>query len=116
MKRKGIIGSKIGQRKKIKRRIRKIEYLSNVARTCEKCGGRREKKTFEPSRGGIGMRLKIARVMFMATIYAEMTRKGGDAISEPKRITNPNTRAIRIFAPGPAREMRSSPTRRFFTL
>jgi hypothetical protein len=115
-KRNGMTGSTNLQRKKISMRTRKIEYRSNPLRIWEYLAGSIEKKIFEPSSGGIGMRLKIAKVIFIATIYAEIPRKAGEKSGAAPRITRPNTRAIKIFDAGPAREMRNSPRRRFFTL
>ena len=97
-------------------RIRKIEYLSNPSLILYRFGGRREKSTFEPSSGGMGMRLKTAKTIFIITIYEEMSINASDTVLPKKRIIKPKIRAIRILANGPAREIMSSPHLLFFTL
>jgi len=60
--------------------ITKIKpYLSRFSRTLKtKCCGKIAKSIFEPSSGGIGKRLNIAKTMFINTIPAEMFIKASE--------------------------------------
>jgi hypothetical protein len=116
LKRNGMIGSTNLQRKKIKIRIKNMEYLSKPWRTLLIFGGKIEKRIFEPSSGGIGRRLNTAKIIFIDTIYAQMTKKDWGKLISPKRIISPKTNAMRILDAGPAAAIRNSPILRFFIL
>ena len=64
----GIIGIMNCQRKNATIRIRIKEYDSNNWRVRLYCCGNSEKRILEPSSGGIGIRLNIAKMIFIATI------------------------------------------------
>jgi hypothetical protein len=112
----GIIGSIILHRKKIIKRNRKIEYLSITSLIRKYLGDKREKKTFEPSSGGIGIKLNIANTIFIITTYTTICIKEAEKELAPYLRTRPKTVAIRRFEIGPAIEIRSSPHLLFFTL
>ena len=113
---KGMIGSINRHRTTTKIRTKKIEYLSKAALICENRCGSNEKKIFDPSRGGTGTRLNTARAIFITTRYVEITRKDRGNAPLANRIIRPKIRAMRRFEPGPAIEIKNSPTLRFFIL
>src|ERR1035437_2144297 len=79
-------------------------------------GGKKEKKIFEPSSGGIGSKLKTARLTFIKTtninIFIRLVNMGEEA--NPKYpiplIIKPKIVATRRFDTGPARDIRGSAT------
>ena len=72
--------------------------------------GKIEKRIFEPSRGGIGTRLNVARTKFIKTIIDEMYVKASPKFAEiPKRISSPKNRAIQTLDSGPATATFASP-------
>ena len=65
----GIIGSTKRHKKKMTIKKKKIEYLSSVSLTPIILDGKSEKRIFEPSNGGIGIKLNTARTILIATTY-----------------------------------------------
>ena len=99
MNKKRAIGAINCQRKKMKI-IRAIgQYRSRISCMYLNFKGKREKRTFEPSSGGIGTKLKIPKIILRNTIEAERERKATLSIPrlEEKRIINPKTIAIKKF-------------------
>ena len=93
-------------RKNMKKRRIKRPYCIRILRTTSRERGRKSNKMCEPSSGGIGNRLKIARTILRYTIP---TSKGiipgkTSAMGVPKkRSKSPKERAIARFAAGPAK-------------
>ena len=63
------------QRKKIKKIKINILFLSRNERTSSKLFGKTEKRILEPSSGGMGMRLNVARIRFIKTIITAIWTK-----------------------------------------
>jgi len=61
------IGRTSLQRKNMKTIIRNKEYLSMVWRSSIMRRGKIEKRILEPSNGGMGIKLKIAKIIFINT-------------------------------------------------
>ena len=87
--------------------------LSNCISGSSYCGGKIPAKIFDPSNGGMGIRLKKARTRFMIspkTIIWMKTPKRDDCIlgsvgrKLKNRIIKPKPKAANMFAPGPAKE------------
>src|ERR1051325_9571986 len=89
--------------------IKTVLYLSIAFRTpiCE--APRKEKNIFEPSNGGIGMRLKITRTEFIRTVMDTKKNRDADKASPKKRMNSPKTRAIIRLERGPAKATIASP-------
>lgn len=102
-------------RKKMKNKTNIKPYCSRIARVLES-KGKIEKSSLEPSRGGIGVRLKRARIMFINTITLVISRKLGFISPAKRRIIMPKMKAITRFEAGPAKATRASPQRLFFKL
>ena len=92
---------------------RKGPNLSNCNSDSPYCGGKIPAKIFDPSNGGMGIRLKKARTRFMIspkTIIWMIIPKRDDPKSGlvgkkfKKRIIKPKPNAANMFAPGPAKE------------
>ena len=94
------------------------QYCSNISCIYPNFGGKIEKRTFEPSSGGIGTKLKTPKIILRKTIDAESERKATLFIpsSEEKRIIKPKTIAIKKLESGPAAATISSPHLWFFKL
>ena len=73
--------------------------------------GRRLKRICEPSKGGTGIKLNIAKRTLMKTIPANIEARAGDwpAMSGKNRKIKPKNKAINKFEPGPAKETFKSP-------
>ena len=89
--------------KKIK--INKLCFSKNVRTLC-KLFGKMEKRILEPSSGGIGTRLKVAKMRLIKTIRAKAPLSDG---RKPERIKSPRIKAIQKFESGPARATKASP-------
>lgn len=114
-------GEIIGQRKTINMRRSGIEKYSAVDLTLCIRAGKSEKRIFDPSRGGIGMRLKSANKRFTKTITVAIEiNAGADEPSTPaKRMPTPKISAKQIFTATPAPATKSVPyflLRRLFSL
>src|SRR5258708_1282325 len=104
-------GEMRGQRKRTAKSRIMGPYCSRGRALSYHWGGRREKRTLEPSRGGTGMELKIASTQLMSTIVpARVTKEGGREAAQ-KRKRRPNTRAMRRLVRIPAAATRVSPKR-----
>ena len=70
-----------------------------------------EASTFEPSSGGTGMRLNIARRILIKTTKLAISINAPDKTSKevPKRIINPKINAIKMLTAGPAPATNASP-------
>ena len=106
-KRKAIIGNKKSEKKTIKTKSKMSAYCSINTIALEKDAGKREKSILEPSRGGIGMRLNIARARLVITIIEVIKYKLSDKEAfKPKkgmkRIIIPKIIAMNKFAKTPA--------------
>ncbi len=78
-----------------------VPYRSKKCSISAECSiGRELRRTLEPSRGGMGMRLKTARVRFMPMKTKKKFRY--DPVSRTKREARP---AKRMLLSGPAREV-----------
>ena len=64
----------------------------------------------DPSSGGMGNKLNIAKKIFKKTIVAKTDARAGlVAIIGRKRRAKPNTKAIAKFDPGPAKLTKAGP-------
>ena len=93
-------------RKNMKKRRIKRPYWRRNCRTTSRERGRKSNKTWEPSSGGIGSRLKMARTKFSSTICPKSSISAGEisASGAPKkRSKSPKKMAMARFAPGPAK-------------
>ena len=97
------------QRKKMKNRTTNKEYFSIKARKLASLLGAMEKRIFDPSRGGIGTRLKIAKTRLIMTIV--LTIDSNVAVTEElENLKNrPKISAIPILVAGPAPATIASP-------
>ena len=68
LKRKAKTGYKISEKKKIKTISKIREYCSSISKYEWYRQGKREKRIFEPSSGGIGTKLNIPKARFIITI------------------------------------------------
>lgn len=93
------------------KKIRIRPYLSKDARTRRTDStGNKAKSIFEPSRGGIGTRLKIARTRFINTTVVErVTKVSGKPRADANLINKPKTTARIMFEIGPAIATINSP-------
>lgn len=66
-------------------------------------------KIREPSRGGRGTRLKVARTKFVITIIFRARIAGGTSAKAKNLIVRPATKASTIFDNGPAKATSASP-------
>ena len=90
-------------RKKIKKRTRIKPYLSKNPLIWRDLSGKKAKISLEPSRGGMGTRLKIARRILMKTIRDTISIKAGlVSLAIPTRNNKPNKSARKILEAGPA--------------
>lgn len=92
------------------------EYFSIPSLILYIFGGNNENKIFDPSRGGTGIRLNIAKAIFIPTIYEDINTNELDKFPPKNLRYKPKTKAISIFARGPARDMSNSPILLFFIL
>ena len=110
-----ITGKIIGQRNTIKTRRSGIEKYSNFDFTCKGkyFSPNMPNKTFEPSSGGIGIRLKSASKIFTITIISEIATKAGanEPSTNEKRIANPKINARMILEIIPADATNTVPHR-----
>ena len=66
--------------------------------------GKKVKRIWEPSNGGIGNKLKRAKSKLIKTIQENITLIPGIVTKTGKNLrANPKIRAKTIFAPGPAK-------------
>lgn len=91
-------------------------YVSNIIRVLPYCWGNREKRSFEPSSGGIGIRLNTASVRLMMTMYEAISINGVITPCCTNLIIHPKMRAMTRFESGPAAAIRNSPERLFLRL
>ena len=91
------------------------EYGSILCIISLNFSGKSEARILEPSSGGIGIRLKIARYKLTKTIYAASIPEE-DAAFGSILMYSEKTRAKRIFADGPASATIISPHRLFLRL
>src|SRR5688572_22349004 len=78
--------------------------------------GKRAKRSFEPSSGGTGMRLKMAKIILIKTMTVVISTKAGLAVEPKKRSIRPKSRAKVRFEAGPAAATRASDQRPGFRL
>jgi len=93
-------------------------YLSKKSLILNSLLGNIAKRILDPSRGGMGTRLKIASTIFIKTIMADISRKP-DVWAPAKRRMSPNMTAIKILEAGPAKATAASdhlPGRRLYGL
>ncbi len=83
------------------------EYLSKKTLNDKYFKGSKENNIFEPSRGGIGIRLKIAKRIFTKTI--KLTGVKSAVETKPERIAKPKIKASNKFDAGPANATFASP-------
>ena len=76
-----IKGVKICQMKNMKKIAKTMPYRSIVALKLAILSGSMEKSIFEPSKGGTGMRLKMANTILVSTTIANMVIVGAGSIS-----------------------------------
>ena len=82
-----------------------IPKLPMERNTFASFSGKRSAKIFDPSSGGIGSKLKIARSKFSSTIFIRNI-SSSDARGR-NRMRKPKKTAIRIFVNGPASDTRA---------
>jgi len=91
--------------KKIKNIKIKRPYCCKNAFNLSKLSGSNLKNIHEPSSGGIGIKLKIASMMFICTIKENIKNNPGARLKTDagkNRITRPKNNANTIFDRGPA--------------
>ncbi|MFH1455013.1 MAG: hypothetical protein ABIF22_01690 [bacterium] len=94
-------------------------YFSDMSwNLCFVCTGKNAKSIFDPSSGGIGIKLKTARLTFIRTTKLNILIRG---IEEKLKCNNPliirpKIIATRRFDAGPAIDIRGSATFLFFKL
>jgi len=85
-------------------------YLSKNISKSEARDGSKVKRTLEPSSGGMGIRLNIAKIRLRKTINMAICKNcGGKASAPEKRISAPKTRATIILESGPAAPTKPGP-------
>ena len=109
---------KFGKKTTTSKRINN-PYLSEILKNANfALVGRKEKKIFDPSSGGIGIKLKIARLTFIRTTKPKIYISGDE--ESPKDIKpliiKPKITAIKKFDAGPAMAMSGSAIFLFFKL
>jgi hypothetical protein len=82
---------------------------SNRAYCMFALNGRSAFNIFDPSSGGIGKRLRSAKMRLMYTIMPARDMNAGERNSEPNRIIRPNRSASVMLMPGPAAATSASP-------
>ena len=114
----GMTGARICQRKKTTIRTKTGAYCSSIIRPRPYWFGMIEKRILEPSRGGNGMRLKMARTILMMTMYEKIIRTGSETVppADKNLMIVPNMRASKRFEPGPAAAIKNSPCLLFLRL
>ena len=87
------------------------QYLSKKSFTNRYLLDRKLKRIFEPSNGGIGIKLKTPKIMFITTIRAKTSTNGDGKklYATLKRIKIPKIIASKKFDPGPATATIASP-------
>lgn len=114
-----IIGNiKLGK-KNIRINIKNKPYFSDKSKTLYFIfKGKNAKSILEPSRGGIGSKLKTAKARFINTTKLKMVIRGDEA--KPKYIKDLirilNNTATKMFEAGPAKEISGSATCLFLKL
>jgi len=102
------IMSSLNNPPKNKRKIKIISpYCCKNIFTFSKLCGKNLNKIQDPSSGGIGKRLKIAKIIFIQTIKENIKNNPGWASKKVEGIilkSNPKTKAIARFEAGPAIE------------
>jgi len=84
-------------------RIINMPYLSRKKYPLNIEGGRKTAKTFEPSSGGIGIRLNTPRPTFMKSMFCMIDLIAPERINCGKnRISARHTKAVRRFPAAPA--------------
>ncbi len=107
-----IIGEiKFGKNNKIPTKIKK-PYLEAMSEKINfRPTGKSEKSIFDPSSGGIGIRLNTAKAMFIITTNTKLVIKVPEILFATKiLIKTPKINAMRIFESGPAKATRGSAT------
>lgn len=101
-------------KKKMKTIRNTREYFSINRSNLRDLYPKREKSIFEPSRGGMGMRLNSARTILIRTMTEEraMNPSPPNPVAEEIRIKIPKKIAIAKFVRIPAAETHSVPIRR----
>lgn len=95
----------------MKNRRINIPYCSKKTLKFSIEAGRKVNKILEPSKGGIGTRLKIAKRMFKNTIKPNICPKPVETISSKgmNLKPNPKTKATIKLAAGPAKATLAEP-------
>ena len=79
--------------------------------------GKKPNNIFEPSRGGIGIKLKIAKTTLIKTTNKESSTKELAKFRVSENLINkPKIKATMIFDSGPAKATKTSPHLLFFKL
>ncbi len=91
----------------------KVPFFCNQSPNLYAFGGKRAKRTFDPSKGGIGIKLKTAKIKFISTraennvtipLSGEIVPKEANTLSTMPKIST----MIRLEA-GPARPIHTAP-------
>lgn len=86
-------------KKRKKSKMKRPYWAKNILRLAH-FSGKKEKRIWEPSRGGIGIKLKMAKIKFKITIIPNMIKMG---MGNGKNLmARPKIKATKIFDPGPA--------------
>lgn len=108
-KRKESIGINISEKNKINAISRTREYCCMNTTNPYALRGKKPKSIFEPSSGGIGTRLNIAKAKFIKTIVDTTVINLSPKYTAPYLSKSPKTRAINRFANIPAAATMTSP-------
>lgn len=115
-----MMGTSISKPKKMKRMRSMKPFLSSQARKLEAEAGNRAKRTFEPSRGGRGTKLKIASDTLINTIIFKSPAKAMTISVAGKnvraRYISPKTTARARLLKGPAAAIIAPPFSGFLRL
>jgi len=97
--------------KKIKNKRTNIPYCSKNTLKLSKEAGKNVNKILEPSKGGMGTKLKIAKSIFKKIIKPKTCPRPVEINIETgiKRKNKPNTKAINKLAAGPANATLADP-------
>ncbi|HXK32037.1 MAG TPA: hypothetical protein VJ378_01005, partial [Candidatus Paceibacterota bacterium] len=84
----------------MKNKKTKSPYLSRNILISRSFPGKKENKIWEPSKGGIGIRLKTAQAKLYITIMLKSIKRGSG--KDKNLIANPKINARRKLVAGPA--------------
>jgi len=92
----------------MKNRTKISPYLSKKERMAI-LRGKRENRILDPSKGGTGTRLNMAKSMFMKTAVAAICIKDSGRATPVNLISRPKMVAMTMFEAGPATATMASP-------